>query len=134
MVVKGANVETPPIISSGDCSCDWVAHTLYFYRIAPHNTDKTKCAFQVIAKVNLEFSKGGSIEFNSMITYDLQEVVVKPMLMNLMQLSKEASGKLIPLFREMLQVTGPINGILDPETDEVMGMAIGQELISAYNL
>jgi hypothetical protein len=63
--------------AKGDISGDWVAEPKYKFNVAPNEKVKTETLLQVWAKLNMDFSKGGDIEYICELIYQFQDFDLK---------------------------------------------------------
>jgi len=118
----------------GNVDGDWVSETRYKYIIAPHQSDRTLCTFQIIGQLNLDFAGGGSIQFVGEVMYQLAEIQGKPMGAQLIKLAKASVTLFKNLFFQALEVTisDPNVAIWSSYDNDEIAIAIGTELINAY--
>ncbi len=59
--------------AKGDISGDWVAEPKYKFNVAPNEKVKTETLLQVWAKLNMDFSKGGDMEYVCELIYQFRD-------------------------------------------------------------
>jgi hypothetical protein len=117
----------------GDCTGHWVAQTKYAYKVSTKPDDPDICIFVVHGRLNLEFEKGGSMEYFLHAGFGLAEYGTKPLLMQLMDIASQAYPMIENEFYDSdCADRNPKEKLWQPDDDQHAAMAIGSELIAAF--
>lgn len=121
--------------AEGDYSGDWVAESNYLFNAVPHKDDPTKGMFQIWAKLNLEFTGDGSMEYKCELLYLLSEINSRPDLETLVTIGRKCVRDLERLFDATNAVSrgrGKAT-IWIPYDEEVIRQMVSESLLKNFH-
>jgi hypothetical protein len=134
MNYKIAKKEISHYETTGVCTGDWISQSRYIYNFHNPYPEEGAFIFESHSRINLEFLKGGSVDFIVTVVFIVPFNGVRPLLMDTILLAEESFKLAKEEFFNFIQFDGDKEKVWVWEDENDVALILSEKISTAFPL